>query len=350
MCNIAGYIGKKRAAPILIDMLKREEGFDAGFYTGIATLHEGKIYYAKVVGDVDVLLRETNAYDLPGNIGIIHSRTPGGRITGGSREWAHPFVAERGGEVYLAHVSNGGAGFFKNKNDTFAIANELIAKGYTMKSREKTPVQMHVGMRDGTSMHISDLGTQYAAMLLDKGMELADAAEGLLEGINMEDVDLYISTRCPGKIAFAKVNQPMAVAFDNEGAYLATSAMAFPDGLGEPTHLPSFTSGYVECDSITVRPFKKPICSVTPFDTKLLVRAYGIIKKALETEKQTVDSLRKIISPEVCEGDVTPLSLTVYEVLRALKNEGVLKQENVRIPGRIEGLTAPLTYWWIGES
>ena len=31
MCNIAGYVGERRAAPILIDMLRREEGLDAGY-------------------------------------------------------------------------------------------------------------------------------------------------------------------------------------------------------------------------------------------------------------------------------------------------------------------------------
>ena len=75
MCNIAGYVGERRAAPILIEMLRREEGIDAGFYTGIATLHEGKIHYRKLTGNLDDLLRETDAIDLPGNIGIIHSRT-----------------------------------------------------------------------------------------------------------------------------------------------------------------------------------------------------------------------------------------------------------------------------------
>ena len=29
MCNIAGYIGKKQASPILIDMMRREEGYPA---------------------------------------------------------------------------------------------------------------------------------------------------------------------------------------------------------------------------------------------------------------------------------------------------------------------------------
>ena len=56
MCNIAGYVGTKPAAPILIEMMRREEGWDAGFYTGIATVSGGKLYTDKVVGDLDHLL------------------------------------------------------------------------------------------------------------------------------------------------------------------------------------------------------------------------------------------------------------------------------------------------------
>ena len=41
MCNIAGYVGEQSAAPILIEMLRRQQGFDGGVCTGICTLHEG---------------------------------------------------------------------------------------------------------------------------------------------------------------------------------------------------------------------------------------------------------------------------------------------------------------------
>jgi glucosamine 6-phosphate synthetase-like amidotransferase/phosphosugar isomerase protein len=43
MCNIAGYIGSKQAAPIIVEMLRKQEGWDSGYYTGIATIHDGKL-------------------------------------------------------------------------------------------------------------------------------------------------------------------------------------------------------------------------------------------------------------------------------------------------------------------
>ena len=65
MCNIAGYIGNRRAAPIRIEMLRRQEIYDGGLATGIATVHEGKLYMRKVAGNLDELLRDTDAIDLP---------------------------------------------------------------------------------------------------------------------------------------------------------------------------------------------------------------------------------------------------------------------------------------------
>ena len=56
MCTIAGYIGEKRAAPVLLEMLKREESFDSGYYSGIATIHEGRLYYAKLTGRSEELV------------------------------------------------------------------------------------------------------------------------------------------------------------------------------------------------------------------------------------------------------------------------------------------------------
>ena len=100
MCTIAGYNGSKRAAPILIDMMRKMEGLDSGFYTGIATFYEGRIYCAKVTGDLEHLLSTTEAAFLPGNMGFIHSRTPA-NIKSDFVEVGHPFTAEINGAILL---------------------------------------------------------------------------------------------------------------------------------------------------------------------------------------------------------------------------------------------------------
>ena len=50
MCNIAGYSGSKQAAPILLEMLRKQQAYDGDVCTGVATIHEGKLHYRKIVG------------------------------------------------------------------------------------------------------------------------------------------------------------------------------------------------------------------------------------------------------------------------------------------------------------
>ena len=66
MCMIAGYAGNRRAAPILIEMMRRQQYIDGGRSTGIATIHEGKLYTAKINGNLDRFLRETDGVYGPG--------------------------------------------------------------------------------------------------------------------------------------------------------------------------------------------------------------------------------------------------------------------------------------------
>ena len=75
MCNIAGYTGSRRAAPILLEMIKKQEYIDGSLSTGIATIYEGKLYTAKVLGNADTLIEKTDALNFPGTI-CLSMHTP----------------------------------------------------------------------------------------------------------------------------------------------------------------------------------------------------------------------------------------------------------------------------------
>ena len=123
MCNIAGYVGQGNATPILLKMIKAQEGLNGGFYSGLAIHNGKKLSCRKVKGDFDTLLRETDAETLEGSMGIIHSRTP----SGGSGLWAHPFFTERDGELQLCYVANGSAGRYRSRQDAYnKIADALV--------------------------------------------------------------------------------------------------------------------------------------------------------------------------------------------------------------------------------
>ena len=88
MCNIAGYAGSRRAAPILLEMIRRQQPYDGDTAVGIATIHEGKIHYRKFWGTAEDFMKETDVLSLPGTIGIIHTH-PGQNP---NYEFHHPFL------------------------------------------------------------------------------------------------------------------------------------------------------------------------------------------------------------------------------------------------------------------
>ena len=87
MCGIVGYIGNRKAAPLLIHGLKKLEyrGYDSA---GIATLGKNKILIKKDIGKIEDIDKTIQLTKLDGVIGICHCRwaTHGG-VT---KENAHP--------------------------------------------------------------------------------------------------------------------------------------------------------------------------------------------------------------------------------------------------------------------
>ncbi len=126
MCGIVGYVGKQKAATILLEGLKRLEyrGYDSA---GVAVLQGGGIQLAKKVGRVENLVREAARHAFSGTTGIAHTRwaTHGG-VTDCN---AHPHLSSDG---KFALIHNGVI-----ENYT-SIKRFLLAKGYTFKSETDT--------------------------------------------------------------------------------------------------------------------------------------------------------------------------------------------------------------------
>ena len=128
MCGIVGYVGKHKAAPLILEGLKRLEyrGYDSA---GIAIWQDNAFKVAKKVGRVANLEPEAAKHRLTGTFGMGHTRwaTHGG-VTDAN---AHPHVSSDG-KVVLIHN-----GVIEN----YASMKKFLAgKGYTFQSETDTEV------------------------------------------------------------------------------------------------------------------------------------------------------------------------------------------------------------------
>ena len=128
MCGIIGYIGHKKASPILINGLLRLEyrGYDSA---GISTVEPDGLSIMKDKGRVKNLYNLKGIDDLKGTIGIAHTRW----ATHGkpSQENSHPHLDN---SKNFAVVHNG---IIENYND---LRKFLTDKGYTFYSQTDTEV------------------------------------------------------------------------------------------------------------------------------------------------------------------------------------------------------------------
>lgn len=339
MCNIAGYIGKKAAAPILCEMMKRQEGFHGGYYSGICT-HDGKkLHSAKVIGDMNNLLNETDALSLPGTMGFLHSRSNAG---GGAR-WAHPFLS-RGKKI--AYIANGTDGVFDTEENTekkCALAKRLEQEGAVFTSKTTGAVGAYPLLADGTAIHVSDLRCQHIASLTQKGISVDEAMSLDISYIPSEVVGLVMHEKYADRIFVSRVNYPMMIAVSTDGdTYLATTAMAFPEdvefriieALPPATTVEVYEGGY----KMSPHPVKiNNVAAVTP---DIWYNAYNRIEKLISGKKSnplTTTEMAQACADLFPRGTVAQNVPLVYEVLRAMKKEGKVSLALVPDTGAYDG-------------
>ena len=167
MCGIVGYIGKRKAYPILIKGLHRLEyrGYDSA---GVALINaQGQLNVYKAKGKVAELEAFAADKDTDGTIGIAHTRwaTHGEPNTVN----AHPHYSE---SERLAIIHNG---IIEN----YAVLKQgLQAEGYTFKSDtdtevliqliEYTQVNRQVDLKTAVQLALQQVVGAYAIAVLDK--------------------------------------------------------------------------------------------------------------------------------------------------------------------------------------
>lgn len=131
MCGIVGYVGKNEALPVLLEGLKRLEyrGYDS---SGVAILGDG-IVVKKVVGKIKELETKIDGVNLPGSLGIAHTRW----ATHGqpSEANAHPH-SDCSGKIWVVHN-----GIIENYQ---TLKKWLGTRGHSFKSETDTEIIPHL--------------------------------------------------------------------------------------------------------------------------------------------------------------------------------------------------------------
>lgn len=202
MCGIVGYVGKQKAAPILIDGLKRLEyrGYDSA---GISVINDNQlatdkkggfnIFTIKATGKVAVLEEKIGKKNIDGTIGIAHTRwaTHGKPCDKNS----HPH-SDCQKNISLVHN-----GIIENYQE---LKTDLIKKGHKFSSETDTEVIAHL-IEEFNKKH------DFKSSILET-LKLLRGTYGLA----------VINRKEPNKIIAARSGSPLAIGI-GEGEHIIAS-------------------------------------------------------------------------------------------------------------------------------
>ena len=197
MCGIIGYCGKKSAAPIVLEALKRLEyrGYDSA---GIASLYDGQLQIKKDVGKIDEVNQKHNLGGLLGNTAIGHTRwaTHGG-VT---QDNAHPHCDCKQ-EVAVVHN-----GIIENHQPL----RRRLERKYSFVSETDSEVIPHL-IRE----------------FMEMGSSLEQAIRQTVKELRGSYAILAISASEPQKIVAARKDSPLVVGIGAGENFVASDALSF---------------------------------------------------------------------------------------------------------------------------
>ncbi|MBM3810544.1 MAG: glutamine--fructose-6-phosphate transaminase (isomerizing) [Acidimicrobiia bacterium] len=196
MCGIVGYIGKRSAAPIILDGLKRLEyrGYDSA---GLALLNEaGQLVVRRASGKLRNLEEAVRDNPVSGTYGIGHTRwATHGRPT---EENAHPHCGSR--------------------NDVVVVHNGIVENYLPLK--QQLEAEGH--------KFVSETDTEVIAHLIEKYLNgnLEDAVRKAVRELTGVFALGIISKTDPGKIVGARSGPPAVIGLGEDEYFLASDVPA----------------------------------------------------------------------------------------------------------------------------
>ena len=232
MCGIVGYVGRKTAAPIILDGLRHLEyrGYDSA---GITVLHNGALDTRKQKGKI-----------VEGLAKLLEKQSPHGSVGVGHTRWAthgepsdrnsHPH-ADQSGKISIVH--NGVIENFETLRD------KLKARGHEFKSETDTEVLAHLigeyySKNDGTP---------------DGVHPLTNAVMNALREVIGTYGIAVICSDFPGVIVGARRGSPLIVGVGKDEHFLASDASAIVAHTRQVAYLNDYDVATIEADRFDVK-------------------------------------------------------------------------------------------------
>ena len=196
MCGIVGFIGKRQAAPVILDGLAKLEyrGYDSA---GMAVFDGEKVNVTKAVGRLKVLEELTHGGEtMPGTVGIGHTRWATHGVPNDVNSHPH-FNRDR--TITVVHN-----GIIENY---IPLKNKLMKKGYEF---------------------VSDTDTEVAAQLLDYYYN-GNPLETILKVLHRIEGSYALGILFadhPGEIFAARKGSPLIVGQSADGCFIASDVPA----------------------------------------------------------------------------------------------------------------------------
>lgn len=329
MCGIVGYIGKKEAAPILLEGLTKLEyrGYDSA---GIAVEDDNNIVnIVRAKGRLQILKDKTNnGEDIKGHLGIGHTRW----ATHGepSEENAHP------------HISN--------DNSVIGVHNGIIENYQELKEK----------LQKNGYKFFSQTDTEVAINLIDYYLKKykigpVDAINRCLVRIRGSYALEVIFKDYPGRIYVARKDSPMIIGIKGDESFIASDVPAILKYTNEVYYIENLEMACVEGGKVEFYDLNGDIVNREPVKVELDPQSaekggyeHFMMKEIHEQPKVIKDTINSIIKDDCI--DLSNVGLTketikdinqiIFVACGSAYHVGVVGQYLVedfsRIPTRVE--------------
>ena len=300
MCGIVGYVGRAKAAPVLLDGLRRLEyrGYDSA---GIAVVNAAHLETRKCAGRIAALSKLIKKRPLSGSFGISHTRwATHGKVTD---ENAHPHF-DASGKLALVHN-----GVIENYQ---LLKNDLVRGGDTnFRSETDTEVLAHL---------IGKLYDESCASTVDvpqKKVRLLGAVRAALQQVIGTYGIALIHADIPDFVIGARRGSPLVLGVGKDENFLASDVSAVVAHTRDAVYLNDFDVVAVERDKFEISSLAgesgdRQVSRVefTAEDIKKGDFRHYMLKEIFEQPDTVRDAMRGRLNLEECTAKLGGLNMT----------------------------------------